>query len=255
MSIPEAPAAQRDIANHAQKGAAPSQGRQPHSFAATPWLQAHQPFPSRQRAAMKQTILALLLIPLAAFCAENPVSVTSPLTLNGRISDNSDHPIANVRVGLRSNGAVAQTDQNGQFTLTLNAGHPFTRDQTKVYDYVELDKDGYVGRTINIQELSFFDHPMAEKLEPNPITEDRAEFSTRISMGYTLSEKWSRLLRVQLVLRVSSQPAGHRGSVAGITAAVVGGEPIFNVRRQLPCPVVLPHMIIKLLRVLRIFVR
>jgi hypothetical protein len=133
---------------------------------------------------MKHTLLALLLIPLAAFCTENPVSVTSQLTLKGRILDNNDHPIANARVGLRSNGAVAQTDQNGLFTLTLNADHPFTRDQTKVYDYVELDKDGYLGRTINIQELSFFDHPMAEKLEPNPITEDRVEFSTRISMGY-----------------------------------------------------------------------
>lgn len=135
---------------------------------------------------MKHTLLALLLIPLAALCEENPAPVTGPLVLKGRISDSGDHPIADVRVGLRSNGAVAQTDQNGQFTLTLKAARPLTKDQAKAYDYLELDKDGYLGRTINIQELTFFDHPLAEKLEPNPITEDRAEFSTRLSMGYIL---------------------------------------------------------------------
>ncbi len=133
---------------------------------------------------MKQIIFTLFLIPLAALCAENPAPATTPQTLKGQILDANDHPLADVRVGLRSNGAVAQTDQNGQFTLTVIAGHPFTQDQAKAYDYVELDKDGYLGRAINIPELSFFDHPLAEKLEPIPITEDRAEFTTRMSVDY-----------------------------------------------------------------------
>ena len=142
------------------------------------------PNPARHTPAMKLIFLALLLAPFAALCAENAVSPASPLILKGRVSDANDRPLAEVRVGLRSDGAVAQTDQNGEFTLTLKASRPLTKDRTNVYDYVELDKDGYLGRTINIQELSFFDRPMAEKLGPNPVTEDRAEFSARMSTDY-----------------------------------------------------------------------
>ncbi len=133
---------------------------------------------------MKLTFLVLLLIPLTALCADNPAPAVSLPILKGRISDSSNHPLTDVRVGLRSNGAFAHTDQDGQFTLTSNAGRPAAKDRTNVYDYIELDKDGYLGRTINIQDLSFFDHPMAEKLDANPITEDRAEFSTRMSVDY-----------------------------------------------------------------------
>ena len=53
-------------------------------------------------------------------------------------------------MGLRSNGAVAHTDQNGQFTLAVIAGRPFTQDQAKAYDYVELDK----GQIITISVLT-----------------------------------------------------------------------------------------------------
>lgn len=125
--------------------------------------------------------LALLLLPLVALGAENPH------TLKGRIVDQNDRPMSDVRVGLRANGAVTQTNQNGEFTLTLRTEKPFTLDQTKSYDYVELDKDGYLGRTIDIKDPAFFDQPLAGKLEPNPVTEDRAEFSTRLSMEYILA--------------------------------------------------------------------
>jgi pimeloyl-ACP methyl ester carboxylesterase len=133
-------------------------------------------------------VAALLLFPLprGELFAETRMAATSQHILKGRISDAGDHPLAHVRVGLRSDGAVAHTDQTGQFTLLLSAGRPLTKGNGDVDDYLELDKDGYLGKTVNIQELSFFDRPLVEKLQPNPVTEDRAEFSTRMSMDYIL---------------------------------------------------------------------
>jgi pimeloyl-ACP methyl ester carboxylesterase len=140
---------------------------------------------------MKQILFALrfLLLPLAVVtlsAQDTAVPTGRPLTLQGRISDSSDRPMADVRVGLRSNGVSAHTDQNGQFTLTVNSIRPLTKDRTNVYDYLELDKDGSMGRTIDIKDLSFFDHPLAEKMEPVVTSEDRVEFTARMSVDIVL---------------------------------------------------------------------
>ena len=130
-------------------------------------------------------ILALLLLACSLARGADPAPPSAvPLILKGRITDANDHPLAEVRVGLRSNGAFTQTGANGEFTLTTNTGHPFTKDQAKNIDYLELDKDGYLGRAVNVPETSFFDQPLSEKLEPISVTDDRAEFTARISMGY-----------------------------------------------------------------------
>jgi hypothetical protein len=134
---------------------------------------------------MKRALFSLLLLPLIAFGAENPASHSR--TLKGQILDQNDRPIAGARVGFRANGAVAQTNQDGEFTLTLRSDKPLTQDQTKSYDVVEIDRDGYFGKSIDIKDLSFFDRPLAEKLSPPPVTEDRAEFTTRISVDYILA--------------------------------------------------------------------
>ncbi|MEJ0086745.1 MAG: hypothetical protein WDO72_13745 [Pseudomonadota bacterium] len=133
---------------------------------------------------LARTLFSLLLFPLLVLAAADPAA----RTLKGRIVDQDDHPLPDVRVGLRSHGAVTQTSQSGEFTLVVRSDKPFTQDQAKPYDYVELDKDGYGGRAIEIRELTFFDKPLAEKLEPNPISEGRAEFSTRISMDNSLAD-------------------------------------------------------------------
>ncbi len=106
-------------------------------------------------------------------------------TLKGKISDTSDNLLPEVRVALKRAGVVTQTDGNGQFSLSFRSDKPLTKDAKDVYEYLEIDKDGYQGRTVNIQDLAFFGKPVAEKLEPNPIGEDNVGFSTRMSMDYT----------------------------------------------------------------------
>lgn len=135
---------------------------------------------------MKHTFILLTAMVLAVSAARavDPAAANQ-CTLKGRIADASDRSLPDVRVGLKLAGVETQTDANGQFTLTLSSDHSVTPDKNKVYDYLELDKDGYLGQTIDIKDLSFFDKPVVGKLNPNPLTEDRAEYSRRMSMGYT----------------------------------------------------------------------
>lgn len=131
-------------------------------------------------------LLFLVLASVASF-AQDPASVSPPSSpLQGRVSDAGGHPLADVRVGLRSNGAFARTDAKGQFSLTLNPSRPLTKDRTNVYDTLELDKEGYMGRAIEIKDLALFERPLMEKLEPVTASEDRAEFTVRMSLDNTL---------------------------------------------------------------------
>jgi hypothetical protein len=124
----------------------------------------------------------ILLCPLVR--ADEIKATATQYTLKGKISDENGTPLAGVRVGLRMAGLATQTDHDGQFTLLTHAGPPLSKDKANAFEYLELDKDGYMGRTINIQEPAFFDHPLSEKLSLNPVTEDRAEFTARISMDH-----------------------------------------------------------------------
>jgi hypothetical protein len=116
----------------------------------------------------------------------NPAAAGNQYTLSGRISDTSDNLLPDVRVALKRAGVLTRTDGNGKFSLSFNSDQPLTKDKKDVYDYLEIDKDGYQGRTVNILELSIFEKPLAEKLEPNPIGKDNVGFSTRMSMDYIL---------------------------------------------------------------------
>lgn len=139
---------------------------------------------------MKRTILLLgilLVTPLAKPFA-NAVDVSaqrSAYVLQGCLTDAEAKPLADVRVGLRSTALVTQTDATGHFTLSFSPPLPLVPDKDKAYAALELDKEGYLGRTVLFKDLITFEQPVNEKLEPNPLTEDRAEYSRRMSMDYT----------------------------------------------------------------------
>lgn len=130
---------------------------------------------------------AMLLASLAPLpAAEPPPAAAGPFVLHGKISDSADHPLADVRVGFRSAGVATETDAKGHFTLTLTPSRPLTKDNTNTLEWLELDKDGYFGRTIKIQDLAFFSKPLSEKLALNPVTEDKAEFTLRMGLDHLL---------------------------------------------------------------------
>ena len=138
---------------------------------------------------MKNSLALLAALLLAApattgAMAADPAAAKNQYSLKGRIADAGDRPLAGVRVGMRSVGAATNTDGNGLFTLSFSNSYRLPRDKSKPYDCVEIDKDGYLGQTVEIRDLSLFDKPLAAKLPLNPVTEDRAEFSRRMSMGY-----------------------------------------------------------------------
>jgi len=121
---------------------------------------------------------------LAILPGNNLMAADNQYNLKGKISDTSDNLLPDVRVALKRAGVVANTDGNGQFSLSFSSAQPLSKDKKEAYDYLEIDKDGYQGRTVNITDLSFFDKPVAEKLEPNPIGKDNVGFSTRMSLDY-----------------------------------------------------------------------
>lgn len=128
--------------------------------------------------------LSSLLAAALSFAAEPTPS--GLFTLKGRITDNAGQPLADVRVGLRQAGVSVQTDASGQFTLEYRPAKPFVKDRAGILEDVEIDKDGFMGRTLNIKDPAFFDQPLNEKLAPVEATADRAEFTTRMGMNIIL---------------------------------------------------------------------
>lgn len=106
--------------------------------------------------------------------------------LKGRVTDAAGSPLAGVRVGFRAAGTATETDAVGGFVLRLPAGRPLTPDRTKVYEHVEVDGEGWLGQTVELRDLAMFDQPLEVKLAPPPVTEDRAEFTARLSLDITL---------------------------------------------------------------------
>lgn len=107
-------------------------------------------------------------------------------TLSGTITDPSDNLLPGVRIELKNSGVVTETDGNGEFSLSFKSPQALEPDKYKIYEKIELDKDGFIGRTIPVRNLSVFESPFRETIEPNPIGEDNVGFSTRMSMDYTL---------------------------------------------------------------------
>ncbi len=114
------------------------------------------------------------------------VGAEEQYTLEGLIMDTSDNLLPDVRVALKRAGVVTETDGDGRFSLSFTSAQPLEKDKAGVYDSLELDKDGYQGRTVKIDDLTFFDTAVAEKLEPNPIGDDNVGFSVRLSMDNAL---------------------------------------------------------------------
>lgn len=126
--------------------------------------------------------------PLSLLSAAEPPSATPvQYLLKGRVVDSADQPLAEVRVGLRSARVVTHTDADGRFALTFKPDKPLSKDRTNTYEWIEFDKEGLLGQTIEIRELAIFDKPLKVILQPIPVTADRAEFTARLSMGITLS--------------------------------------------------------------------
>ncbi len=100
--------------------------------------------------------------------------------LRGRVTDTDDNWLPDVRVELKRAGAVTNTDPNGLFELKFKAPSPMTADRRGVYDILALDKEGHLGRSIQITDPAYFEKPVVEKMEPNPVGEDNVGFSVRL---------------------------------------------------------------------------
>lgn len=107
-------------------------------------------------------------------------------TLRGRIMDTSDNWLPDVRVALRHADVVAHTDGNGLFELSFEADEPLTPDGNGAYEYLELDEEAHLGRSIAITDLEYFDEPIVEKMEPNPVGEDNVGFSVRMRAAHSI---------------------------------------------------------------------
>lgn len=137
--------------------------------------------------------IRLLLLATAVFCLSSAVASAIDYQLSGTISDPSDNLLPGVRVALKNAQVETQTDGNGEFTLSFTAEQELVKDQYGNYDKLDLDKEGFIGRTILIRNLSIFNQPLHETIEPNPIGEDNVGFSVRMSMdnvipGYMRAE-------------------------------------------------------------------
>ena len=130
---------------------------------------------------------ATLVTPAAANNnpASNSVAIaTNRITIQGVISDANNNPLSDVRVGLQTAGVVTNTDAAGRFTLSFLGGNPPVKDKKGFYEYLDLDKEGYIGQTVNVANTDFFVKPVDVKLQTNQVTVDHAEYSRRMSMGY-----------------------------------------------------------------------
>lgn len=122
----------------------------------------------------------------SAEAAESAAPGAASHELKGRVTDAAGAPLAGARVGFRAAGTATETDATGGFVLRLPAGLPLTPDRAKVYDYVEVDCEGWLGQTVELRDLALFEKPLEVKLTPPPVTEDRAEFTARLSLDITL---------------------------------------------------------------------
>ncbi|NLD54212.1 MAG: hypothetical protein GX652_06080, partial [Burkholderiaceae bacterium] len=84
------------------------------------------------------------------------------------------------RVALRRSGAETRTDGNGRFELPFRWTAPEKPGPKGEIEFLELDKDGYQGRSVPILAEDWFSRPVAEKLEPNPVSETLAGFTVRM---------------------------------------------------------------------------
>lgn len=104
-------------------------------------------------------------------------------TLKGRIMDTSGNWLNDARVGLRQIGVETQSDPNGNFVLKFTITKPLRPIRRKTIEYLDVDKEGHLGRSINIDSMDFFSQtdPIEIKLEPNPVEGDAVGFSVRMS--------------------------------------------------------------------------
>lgn len=131
---------------------------------------------------MNKTIVAILVITLTG----GLMAEQKEHTLKGRITDTDDNWLPDVRVELKNAKAVTKTDPNGLFELTFKAPSPMKANKRGVYEILSLDKEGHLGRSIEIKDPAYFDKPVVEKMEPNPVGEDNVGFSVRLPMGHSI---------------------------------------------------------------------
>lgn len=123
---------------------------------------------------------------VAAFAVPDCMSATKETVFQGRVSDTSDNWLPDVRVALRSLGVVAETDGNGLFELKIPGGQAWEANREGAIEYLELDKEGYQGRSIAITDPSWLESFQEPVLEPNPVGEDNAAFTMRLPSGASI---------------------------------------------------------------------
>jgi hypothetical protein len=80
----------------------------------------------------------------------------------------SGNLLPGVRVALTRAKAVTHTDGNGRFSLAFRLAQSAAKDKDGAYDHLELDKEGYEGRVIKIEDLAYFAKPVALGVSPIP---------------------------------------------------------------------------------------
>jgi hypothetical protein len=133
------------------------------------------------------TSVASILLPCLLAFVFTPRAAEG-FTLQGRVAASDGTPLEGVRVGVRLANASTKTDVQGAFLLKFNPQRPYQQDNTKTYEWIELDKDGYFGRTFEVKDLDEFHRPFSATLGPNPVTKDRAELTARMSMDHLLPQ-------------------------------------------------------------------
>ena len=124
------------------------------------------------------------LLSVALLLCSGVIAAEKEFVLRGQVMDTSDNLLPDVRVALSRIKAVTHTDPNGGFSLSFKAETPFKKDKKGVIDFLEIDIDGYLGRSVEIKDVAYFEKTVVEKVEPNPIGRDNVGFSTRMSMRY-----------------------------------------------------------------------
>jgi len=99
------------------------------------------------------TIRCVAFIATAFLLCPGLMAADQQYTLRGQITDTSDNLLPDVRVALKRADVSTHTDGNGEFSLVVDGGRPLTKDKNNIIDFLEIDKDGYLGRTVNILDF------------------------------------------------------------------------------------------------------
>lgn len=117
---------------------------------------------------------------LASFALVCLAAKGEEIALKGQVSDRDNNWLPEARVALRYGGAETMTDGNGRFELKFKWKMPNHPGPKGELNWLEIDKEGYLGQSIAITNTDWFAEQVAVKLEQVPVAEDLAHFTMRM---------------------------------------------------------------------------